>query len=165
MHKTFLIVAIPLLLALSNCRKPPPKPVQHNIQIKVAIIYTIGGPQPVARETFFLLDKDADEIWKEAGMETRAMRLCLLLLPIARPAGYLDQLKCHSTLQPHIKNTVTTDFNGTATFLNVPEGTYYIYGMGETRGDKIAVWNHKTSTSDQGPVFLDNKNAYYFPSD
>jgi len=165
MRRICLIFALLFPSAFVTCRQTPPKPVSHNIQIKVAIIYTVGGPQPVAREDFYLLDKDAAEIWKEAGMEQRAVGLCLRFLPIVKPLGRVDSLKCHEALKAHMKATVTTDFNGEATFLNVLEGTYYIYGMGTLRTDKVAVWNHKASTNDKGPVFLDNNNAYYFPSE
>ena len=63
-------------------------------------------------------------------------------------------------IKPHIVNTATTDFEGNATFENVPEGTYYIYAVTETRGG-IAVWSYKVSTNENKTVLLDNKNAVY----
>ena len=52
---------------LWGCDNSGQKDTQHNISIKVAIIYNLGGTQAVAREGFNLLSKDAVQIGKQPG--------------------------------------------------------------------------------------------------
>lgn len=66
---------IPLLASLSvlsvsfaGCTQAEQRPIDYRIPIKVAIIYNLGGSQAVAREDFYLLTKNAVQIWKENGL-------------------------------------------------------------------------------------------------
>src|SRR5437763_700144 len=157
-----LLVLIALLLFVSStsCRQAEQRPIKRNIPIKAAIIYNLGGAQAVARENFYLLDKDAVQIWKEAGL-IKDEKMFWLEFSIDRL--YADEKKpskFDQAIKSHIVNTTTTDFEGNATFENVPEGSYYIYGVTETRGG-IAVWSYKVSTNENKTVLLDNKNAVY----
>ena len=43
----------------------------------------------------------------------------------------VDPSKFREAVKPNIVKTVTTDFEGNATFESVPEGNYYIYGLTE----------------------------------
>ena len=158
--KPFVVASVLLLASFTSCNRAEKKPIQRNIAIKVAIIYNLGGAQAVARENFYLLNKDAVQIWKEAG-----------LIKDEKNVGFdywLDRInatekkpsKYEETIKPHIIKTTTTDFEGNATFEDVPEGSYYIYGVTETRGG-IALWSYKVSTQDTKTVFLDNKNAIF----
>jgi hypothetical protein len=168
----FLIISLLAFVSLTSCSKAEQKieqkieqkPVEYKIPIKVGIIYSMGGAQAVAREDFYLLNKDAVQIWKDAklleGMKNEndfMMRILLddLVVTQNRPAKFVE------TLKPHIVKTTTTDFEGNATFENVPQGEYYIYSRTKTR-DGNAIWNYKVSTNPENKtVFLDNKNALY----
>jgi hypothetical protein len=153
-------LALLVLFSFTSCKQAELKPIKRNLPIKAAIIYSLGGAQPVARENFYLLDKDAIQIWKEAGLVKDEK---MLWLEFSIDRLYADEKKSSKfgqAINPHIVNTTTTDFEGNAMFENVPEGSYYIYGVTETRGG-IAVWSYKISTNENKAVLLDNKNAVY----
>jgi hypothetical protein len=148
------------------------KPVQRNIPIKAAIIYNLGGAQAVAREDFYLLNRDFLQVWKESGLVNdktlKELGVKLSDEQLFRLAFIEDRLrvlnkkpsKFDEAIKPYIVKTVTTDFEGNAIFENVPEGDYYIYGVTETRSG-YAVWSYKISTNESKTVLLDNKNATY----
>ena len=149
------------VVLFSACNRTEPKPEQHNISIKVAIIYNLGGAQAVAREDFYLLDKDALQIWKGRGLmavdedfPSLSFGLDRLDTTEKRPSKFATAIK------PHIVKTATTDFEGNATFENVPKGSYFIYGVTETRGG-YAVWSYPVTTNETKTILLDNKNAIY----
>ncbi len=172
LHFNFLIVSLLAFVSLTSCSKAEQKieqkieqkPVEYKIPIKVGIIYSMGGVQAVAREDFYLLNKDAVQIWKDAGLleglkdETDFMMRILiddLVVTQNKPSRFAE------TLKPHIVKTTTTDFEGNAAFENVPQGEYYIYARTKTRGGN-AIWNYKVSTNPENKtVILDNKNALY----
>ena len=166
LRSNLLALLIGLLLALfvgcnQTTQKTEQKPALHKIPIKVAIIYNLGGAQAVAREDFHLLRKDAVQIWKETGV-LKDEKDFGISFSIDR-LSVLDKKpsKFGEAVKPYIVQTVTTDFEGNATFENVPEGEYYIYAVTETRGGQ-AVWSYKVSTTPEDKtVILDNKNAYY----
>jgi hypothetical protein len=166
MTKTFrsnsLIFTLLLLSALfANCNQAEQKPVPHKIPIKVAIIYSLGGAQAVARENLYLLKKDAVQIWKETGVLKDEKDFGISFSIDRINVMYKKPSKFEEALKPYIVQTVTTDFEGNATFENVPEGEYFIYAATNTRGGR-AVWNYKVSTTPENKLlFLDNKNAYY----
>ncbi|MDQ3816459.1 MAG: carboxypeptidase-like regulatory domain-containing protein [Acidobacteriota bacterium] len=158
-----LIITACFLLSISliGCNQTEQKPVQHKISIKAAIIYSVGGAQAVARENFYLLKKDAFQIWKEAGL-VKAGKNFWLDFSIERIYETKEKpLPYNEAVKPYIVSTATTDFEGNATFENVPEGTYYIYAITETRGDGFAVWSYKVSTDETKTILLDNKNAIH----
>ena len=171
---TRLVTLSAALVFFAGCKPVEQKQRERNIPIKVAIIYNLGGPQAVARERFYLLSKDASQLWKEAGLlnaeklrvpsmtkqpsEESVFRFFFSLdmyrVGEGKPSQFEDAVK------PFIVKTVDTDFEGDATFENVPDGVYYIYGVTETRSG-YAVWNYKVSTQENKTVLLDNKNAIY----
>jgi hypothetical protein len=160
--RTNLLASMSMLLFVSftGCKQREQKPVQRNIPIKAAIIYNLGGAQAVARENFYLLNKDALQIWKEAGLIKDEKNLWLDFSLDRLDAMDKKPSKFERAIKPHIVNTITTDFEGNATFDNVLEGSYYIHGVTETRGG-YAVWSYKVSTNENKTVLLDNKNAIY----
>jgi hypothetical protein len=48
-------------------QKTEQKTIQYKYQLKLQL-YNLGGAQAVAREDFYLLNKDAVQIWKEGGL-------------------------------------------------------------------------------------------------
>jgi hypothetical protein len=166
MTKTFrsnlLVFTLLLSSALfASCNQAEQKPVSHKIPIKAAIIYTLGGAQGVAREDFYLLKKDAVQIWKKTGVLKDEKDFGISFSVDRINVMSKEPSKFEEALKPYIVQTVTTDFEGNATFENVPEGEYFIYAVTETRGGR-SVWNYKVSTTPENKlVFLDNKNAYY----
>jgi hypothetical protein len=169
LHFNFLVVSLLAFVSLTSCSKAEQKieqkPVEYKIPIKVGIIYSMGGAQAVAREDFYLLNKDAVQIWEDAGLlegiknENDFMLSFLKAVRVQVTRGIPS--KFTETLKPHIIKTTTTDFEGNAAFEGAPQGEYYIYGKAETRGG-YAIWNYKVSTNPENKtVILDNKNAIY----
>lgn len=157
------MISVLMLAFFSGCAAPEQKPKEFNVPIKAAIIYNLGGAQAVAREDFSLLNKDAVEIWKEKGLvkDEKDLWIQIAMDRLAtmenknRPYAYVEALKSN------VIKTVTTDFEGNATFENIPPGDYYIFAITETRGGQ-AVWNYKITVNPEiKTVLLDNKNAYY----
>jgi hypothetical protein len=163
-----VLVSMVLVIVFFDACTGEQKPVHHNISIKVAIIYNLGGAQAVAREDFYLLTKDAIQAWKEHGLLKKDERTTLDDTILFRLEFLADRFnvsqkkpsKFAEAIKPYTVKTVTTDFEGNATFESVPEGDYYIYGITETRGG-YAVWSYKVSTQENKTVLLDNKNAVY----
>jgi hypothetical protein len=162
LRSNLLIFTLSLLSALfANCSQAEQKPVPHKIPIKVAIIYSLGGAQAVARENFYLLKKDAVQIWKETGVLKDDKSFGISFITDRISVMSKEPSKFEEAVKPHIVQTVTTDFEGNASFENVPEGEYFIYAITKTRGGH-AVWSYKVSTTPENKlVFLDNKNAYF----
>ena len=167
-HISLLVSLSAVIVSFVGCKQAEQKRIEHSIPIKVAIIYNLGGAQAVAREDFYLLTKDAVQIWKENGLLKNEKPTTFSDALVFRIEFLADRLnvsqgkpsKFAEALTPYIVTTVTTDFEGNATFEAVPEGTYYIYAITETRGGN-AVWSYKVSTQENKTVLLDNKNAVY----
>jgi hypothetical protein len=153
------LMLVLLSLLFLGCDKANQKATQHNIPIKVAIIYNMGGAQAVAREDFHLLSKDAVQVWKETGLLKNEKDFAIDF-GMDRLALDKKPMKFAEAVKPYILKTATTDFEGNATFGSVPEGEYYIYGVTETRGG-FAVWSYKVSATENKTTLLDNRNAYY----
>lgn len=135
------------------------------LAVEAAILYKMGGPQPIARVEFSLLDKSLDQILSEAGgvpddnkgmvsmygfslkyssMEPRFQRFLQIGLP---------------AVKSHTVAIATTDFSGKTEFTNIKPGTYWITAYTSTRGG-FAIWNLKVNVP-PGPskVFVDSENA------
>jgi hypothetical protein len=64
-----------------------------------------------------------------------------------------------TALKPHIVQTVTTGFDGKATFEAVAAGTYYLMGMSSTPKGYV-IWNLKVELkAGKNSVTLDQNNA------
>jgi hypothetical protein len=120
--------------------------------------------QPVARSTFYLLDKSVTDIMTEAGLQPDAGLNLTETLGMAYfgrrrtvRAEYLA--KVIDAIKPHTKAETTTDFNGAGQFPPVPFGNYVVFAVAEV-GRNTVVWNAtvelKTVTMS---VALDQNNA------
>jgi hypothetical protein len=147
-----------LILALTSCSK--------TVTIRAAIVYKMGGAEPLARVPFHLLNEDLETVLRNAGINP--ITYDGSVTPITeygmtmryRRVEPEKAARMESAIQPHIVKTAVTDFEGTAQFDDVPSGTYYIVGVAETRGG-YAVWNLKVEVSGSKTVILDQNNAVY----
>jgi hypothetical protein len=160
-------------VANANFTSSPSAPKKITIKIKAAIVYKMGGPQPVARVTFHLLDDSLEQIvigpkalavGNDAPAEKREeflalnKRLAASLYGYALAKGGGDAHEMLQKIDAHTVKTVTTDFDGTASFEDVPSGRFFIVGATETRGG-AAVWNVQVDVSGDQTVILDQNNA------
>lgn len=133
-----------------------------DLEIEAQIIYQVGGPQPVARETFYLLNTgienlpELDKVYRENFYEkwydqtigkTQKSR-----------ADFVMQ-EGRAIWEPHVVQSVKTDFQGRATFENVPPGDYWVFGRTQARGDKHVAWDVKVTVKrGKNKVILSNDN-------
>jgi len=159
----FVLLAFPLLLAVTCCNANPNK----TIPIKAAIVYEREGVKPVARTKFYLLREDLTRVAQSRGEDvgmfftrepdTRPNSL----YGVYRPVG-IDEEK----IRDFVVASVTTDFEGNAKFEDVPPGTYYIFGLAVTQSKSgYSFWNINIEAGQEiETVFLDQNNAYKAPS-
>lgn len=132
------------------------------LQFEAAVIYKIGGVQPVARAEFYLLDKSVETILSEAGLKPRdnVGLMATLGLAIRYPEQSGDFLQTAlPAIKSHIKSSVTSDFNGKGEFSNIIAGDYWFYGVSNTRKGFI-IWDVPVKVSPGvNSVTLDQNNA------
>lgn len=144
------------------------------LSLEAALVFRSGDVKPMARTVFYLLDDDLAKILRTAGLKTSQRYGAMqdtdhnLLFTFGSASKYPsleDHAQFYSTateaLKPHIKQSITTDFSGKATFQNVPVGNYFLMGFGLTpRG--FVLWNiaveMKPGTSS---ITLDQNNAAF----
>ncbi len=142
MQKVTLTIAASLLLICSfGCDTLSPSAA--SLQVEAQIIYNVGGPQPVARETLLLLDTDVDKL-PEAQAGLRDARGDLLVDQLKRIYFFLDKGK--NLLERHKVQSGQTDFKGQVTFDNLKPGDYWVFGIAQTRTEaRPMIWNVKTT--------------------
>lgn len=125
------------------------------LQIEVQIVYNVGGPQPAARDTFFLFNVDPTELPIPNARHGDASSAALQITFPYRRAD-ID-----AVIKPHVVQTVVTDFKGQATFENLKPGDYWLVGSTKTRSDD-AYWLYKVSIkAGENKVQLSQDNAVY----
>lgn len=142
---------------------PPPIPETGDVEIEAAIVYKVGGAQPVARASFHLLDASFDSVVREsgAGLAIESMGAVDSYAFAARHPeshpGYAETVE--AALRRHVKYTTKTDFQGKARFEKIRPGRYWLFGITETRGGH-AGWNLPV-TVEPGTqrLILDGDNA------
>jgi hypothetical protein len=150
-----LILICSACSSTSNDAAAPTK--ELSIKIKAAIVYKMGGPQPVARTTFYLTKESLVSLARKAGKDER-------IGVIGAMVNWESQIYGNSKtfdnfVKPAAITSVTTDFEGNATFKNVADGTYYLIGVTQTRSG-VAIWNMPVTPSDE-TILVDQNNAAY----
>ena len=145
----------------SNVAQTAPSPEQLAIlDLEAGIDYQMGGVQPVTSETFYLLDRDLEEILKDSkikpsyGSYYGAYALGIQFWP-NKP----EQRKARELISEHTKYSAQTDLKGKARLVNIRPDTYYLFGFTKTRGG-YAIWNSRVILkSGVNSQILDSKNA------
>ena len=143
---------------------PTPQLTNGTVSLQAAIVYKQGGPQPVARVKFALLDQSLQSILQQANFSYRRAANLSIIDQYAFAVRYGSDNQpafeaVTTAIAEHTKATVTTDFNGNAEFDPVPFGTYYVVAVTETRGG-FAVWDFKVDVhAGKNQVTLDQHNA------
>jgi len=130
-NTSMILATMLLLLSSSSCSLD-----RGMLEIEVQVIYSLGGPQPVARETFRLVDMDLRTLSEE---EREHWNL--------------------AALNQHTVQSVQTDFQGKATFEDIVPGDYWVLGSTKTRNGMPMAWNIKvTINRGKNKLVLSNDN-------
>jgi len=145
------------------------KPFQSKsaLNLEAAIVYKMGGVQPIARQEFYLLDRDLNEIFKEQGevqakslggvARKRYYELNDLVYPVVNRNEFASLT--NDVIPKYVKYRIQTDFQGKAQLKDINPGRYYLYGNSETRGGR-AVWNLQVDLkTGENSIVLDQNNA------
>ena len=181
-----LLLLLTVSLFVGGCFLRP-----ASLSIEAKIIYNMGGPQPVARTRFYLLDADPftlrfdDPAYKKrldaAKTEDEKMNLTLssavflLLKEFAAKKELIDKNLSDADAKKHL-NTIenarpfweshliketTTDFEGRAHFEDLKPGRYWLLGITETRR-AFALWDVPVTLSrGTNNLLVDQNNAMY----
>lgn len=178
----FSILFLSFFLFLTACSKTLFEPVQDKstLSIESAIVYKVGGVQPVARSRFFLLDKSAEDILKSANLKPQSDTMDRALA-VARKQGmnpdiisYLNYLKFafkspedyseyfakfYSEIEKHTIKSDLTDLQGKLQFEEIQPNNYFIFGIAETRSG-FAIWDFPIKIEEKKQsIILDQNNA------
>ncbi len=169
-RKLAFVVGAMLSFALISCRESTSSnntnvQVLHSIHMKAGIVYKFGGAQPAARVTFYLLDDNLQTILRKLDwLRDKDWAYTFGHNMTTSSSGFeANRQYINETIKPHIVQTGTTDFDGTAKFEGLRPGTYYLAGVAETRGDFV-VWNVPVNISEAQTtvnIILDQNNAAY----
>ncbi|MCY7348305.1 MAG: hypothetical protein LH614_19090 [Pyrinomonadaceae bacterium] len=147
------------------------------INIEAALVYRSGDVVPVSRTKFYLLSESAAKL-----LDTPELRELLLSDAIKTSTALVDGAKnptpamlfsalAYETLYPTFvpaalqaiakakKFETTSDFQGKASFQDIPKETYYLFVISQTRKG-MAVWDLEVKVDkDQAAIVLDQNNA------
>lgn len=151
------------------------------LQIEAKVIYNMGGPQPVARANFYLIDVDPltiradDPVVKNSrgGKDLTDAELVsgatfLLFAKVLQEDKVTDDNAKQflgiveagrSLWGPHLVKETRTDFDGKATFADLKPGSYWLLGMTETRKG-FCLWDLNVEINrGENKLLLDQHNA------
>ncbi len=128
----------------SSVSSPPDKGV---VKIDAKVVTRDGQPQAVRNEKFYLLEKDLEQILREADLDPiEGNSLANSFgLAVLYPDRYGDfHRKALSAINDNIKYSGTTDSSGQAELSNVDPGSYYLFGVTKTPNG-FALWSSPVS--------------------
>lgn len=158
---------------------PAPAAPQSTLSIEAGLVYKSGDAKPVPRSEFHLLDDDAETILNNARLERKGKlkkleglslldsyataKLCVHRLtrcPLLKESWDFAQAAAEA-LKPHIVKSVTTGFDGKASFEPVKTGTYYVMGI-YLQDAAFVSWNVRVELkSGQQQLILDQNNSSF----
>jgi hypothetical protein len=144
----FLFLTVLITIAIVACNQTT------KIPVKAALVYKMGGAQPVTRTKLYLLKEEAKKA-ENASLFT-SPAIAQALEQGEEYAGiHEDRIK------DYIVATTTTDFEGNAEFKDIPPGKYYIAGYTRTRSQYgYVVWKLEVNAKNgMETIFLDQNNA------
>jgi hypothetical protein len=154
------LCALPLLCATAFSQQPQQLPASVEapagvtLKLEAGIVYKLGGPQPVARATFYLLDRfPAQELAELPAAKVEAAHEYLFSCG-QRPDT------ARQVIGKHVVYQLTTGFDGKAELANIKPGRYVLLGGSPTRGG-CAFWTLEVDLSKDQAVVLDQSNAAY----
>jgi len=144
----------------------------NTLSVEAGIVMKSGDVKPVARQEFYLLDRDPSgipEIWdanvptaqRSSGLQLVSLGLVLEIAKKACPttderlASACPQLEA---FRKHTVASIITDFSGKGKFTG-PARVYYLFSYVNIGNNQIA-WSMKIDLTRGGQaIILDNRNA------
>jgi hypothetical protein len=134
-----------LILFVAGCSHTG-SPEKGVLNLEVAVDYQYGGVQPVARQEFYLLDADLNELLGGSNKESK-VRLWDLTSFVDGSWGEKSEKEradLTETIRAHTAAKGTTDLQGKLTFAPIFPGAYYILGWSTTRTEhQLIIWNYR----------------------
>jgi hypothetical protein len=119
------------------------------LRIEAGLVYQTGGPEPVARATFYVLDDfPLDEMKKLANGA---------FATFAATCG-AEPDSARELIARHIVYKVTTGFDGRGELSGVKPGQYWLFGGAKTRRN-CALWLKQIDLTKDQDLILDQNNA------
>ena len=110
------------------------------LEVEAAVIYETGAAQPLAGQTFYILERSPEELLKG---------------DITSEIWYA---KTKNSLRNHALAFVITDSQGKAEKNDLKAGAYYICGIGHTQKG-VVIWNVRIELKPgKNSLTLDNRN-------
>lgn len=157
MKKLLALLLLIFFFAACSSGSSDTQPKEVTLKIKAAIVYKMGGPQPVARTTFYLTKESLVSLLRKSGKSED-------IGVFGAWVNFETQVKGHSNdlddlVKPVAVSFATTDFDGNASFKNLSPVTYYLIGVAQTRSG-VVIWNTPVTPGDE-TVLVDQTNAAY----
>lgn len=118
-----------------------------SVVVDAKISTKTGGIQPVKNETFYLLDKDLEEILSDADIEDetgQGLRNAFGL-SVLYPNEYgSTRQKALGAIGKHTKYKALTDATGKAQIKDIKPDSYYLFGITKTRNG-FAIWSSQVT--------------------
>ncbi len=117
------------------------------VRIEARVISDNGTPQAVRNERFYLLEKDLEQILREARLQPIEGNSLSnsLALAVLDPSRYSDfHRSAMNAINENIEYSGTTDSAGKANMSDVEPGSYYLFGITKT-ADGFALWSSPVS--------------------
>ncbi|MGI8469811.1 MAG: hypothetical protein ACR2N3_15325 [Pyrinomonadaceae bacterium] len=138
------ITTVPPTTTTSTTTVAEPTPTDKAIvDVEAKIMNQSGSAVPVAKEKFYLLDKDLESILADAGIqdETGQGLTNAFGMSVVNPTKYRDtNQKALAAIKPHIVYSTLTDATGKAELKDVKPKSYYLFGVHKTPNG-FAVWS------------------------
>ena len=148
MNRLIFLLLMSLLVASCETYREPPKGV---VTLEVGLDYAYGGIQPVARQEFYLLNGNLNELLP-AKMELRDLTAFVEAQQANKATtaqfwlekNQQDREKLTNVIQAHTAAKGMTDLHGMITFAPIVPGPYYVLGWSTTRKEsEVIIWNYR----------------------
>ena len=118
-----------------------------------------GAANPLTGHPLFLLKDSFDDVLMKNGMQPPAGKTPMQGWDLACQKALPQCAQAFASLQPYMSGVVKIDPSGTATFLGVPPGSYYVFGT--THANHLALsWDVRVELkSGSNSLVLDQNNA------
>lgn len=144
---TITTTTVPPSSTTTVVEQPAPDKAVVNVEAQIAT--RNGTPVPVAREKFYLLDKDLESILAEANIddETGQGLVNAFGMSVYNPSKYrATNQKALAAIKSHIIYSTLTDSTGKAELKDVKPKSYYLFGVHKTPNG-FAVWSSPVSVN------------------